>query len=248
MTTQLWTKLKWVKLDQHANFIEYGRKGPSRKSPNDDAYEPALDSHPAMPSGRKTKVINPREYDRIKASLNAHETAETARHQKEQEKERLRALSRKQVNSWNNTLSGQRKAKLEAKKVREEKEEQCRQEEDIQEAIYKAAERKKSIQHAKTLTFAQTDRVKGFHGALILTEVLKEREAQLDLKKERLEAQAEREKRLHLKELEALSLADADEQKAAEKRMVRTKEVQKYQVAQIKRKRELAAEIHKGLI
>jgi len=89
-----------------------------------------------MPSGRTTKVINPREYDRIKASLNAHETAEIARHQKEQEKERLRALSRKQVNSWNNTLSGQRKAKLEAKKVREEKEEQCRQDEDIQEAIY----------------------------------------------------------------------------------------------------------------
>ena len=62
-----------------------------------------------MPHGRKTKVINPSEYNRIKASLNAHETAEIARHQKEQEKERLRNLSRKQVNSWNNTLSGQRK-------------------------------------------------------------------------------------------------------------------------------------------
>ena len=81
-----------------------------------------------------------------------------------------------------------RKAKLEAKKVREEREEQCRQQEDIEEAIYKAAERKRSIKHAKTLTFAQTDRVKGFHGALILTEVLKEREAQLELKKERLQA------------------------------------------------------------
>ena len=69
--------------------------------------------------------------------------------------------------------SGQRKAKLEAKKIRDEKEEQYRQQQDIEEAIYKAAERKKAIQHAKTLTFAQTDRVKGFHGALILTEVLK---------------------------------------------------------------------------
>merc|ERR1712147_480600 len=62
---------------------------------------------------------------------------------------------------------------------------------------------------------------------------------------ERLEAQAEREKRLHLKELEAFQVADGDEQKAAEKRMVRTKEVQKYQLAQIKRKRDLAAEIQK---
>ena len=50
------------------------------------------------------KVINSTEYERIKAQLNAKETAERVRTQKEQEKERLRALSRKQVNSWNNTL------------------------------------------------------------------------------------------------------------------------------------------------
>ena len=86
------------------------------------------------------------------------------------------------MNSWGNTLAGQRKAKLEAKKLREEREEEIRKKEDIDEAIFKAAERKKAIAHAKTLTFAQTDRVKGFHGALILTEVLKEREAQLQLK------------------------------------------------------------------
>ena len=139
------------------------------------------------------------------------------------------------------------KAKLEAKKVREEREEQCRQQEDIEEAIYKAAERKKSIKHAKTLTFAQTDRVKGFHGALILTEVLKEREAQLELKKERLQAQVEREKRLHLKEVEALSIDDEEERKAATRRMRRTKEVQKYQLAQIKRKSELMSETLEGL-
>jgi hypothetical protein len=48
-----------------------------------------------------------------------------------------------------------------------------RKKEDIQEAIYQAEQRRKAIEHAKTLTFAQTDRVKDFHGALILTEVLK---------------------------------------------------------------------------
>ena len=97
------------------------------------------------------------------------------------------------------------------------------------------------------MTFAQTDRVKGFHGALILTEVLKEREAQLELKKERLQAQVEREKRLHLKEVEALSIDDEEERKAATRRMRRTKEVQKYQLAQIKRKSELMSETLEGL-
>merc|ERR1719410_2424021 len=89
---------------QHANFIEYGRKGPARKSA--DEYEPALSSSGKIVTGRNTKVINSTEYERIKAQLNAKETAERVRTQKEQEKERLRALSREQVNSWNNTLSG----------------------------------------------------------------------------------------------------------------------------------------------
>ena len=56
------------------------------------------------------------------------------------------------MKSRGNTLAGQRKAKLEAKKLREEREEEIRKKEDIDEAIFKAAERKKAIAHAKTLT------------------------------------------------------------------------------------------------
>ena len=77
------------------------------------------------------------------------------------------------VGKWNNTLHGQRKAKLEAKKNREEKEAEGRRNDDIAEAIYQSEQRRTAIEHAKTLTFARTDRVKEFHGALILTEVLK---------------------------------------------------------------------------
>ena len=77
------------------------------------------------------------------------------------------------MSKWGNTLEGQRKAKLEAKKIRFEKEEEVRRQEDIKEAIYQAERRRNAIEHAKTLTFSRTDRVKEFHGALILTEVLK---------------------------------------------------------------------------
>jgi hypothetical protein len=90
-----------------------------------------------------------------------------------------------QVSTWSNTIAGQHKAKLEAKKLREEREAVIRHEEDIKEGIYQAEKRRKAIEHAKRLTFNKTDRVKKFHGALILTEVLKEREAQLALKKRR---------------------------------------------------------------
>merc|ERR1712137_52878 len=187
---------------QHANFIEYGRKGPrrSKQSKSDPFAEELFGSNSQMRdlTQRRGKIISAPEFNRIQASLNAKETQAATRQKKEHEKERLRDLSRKQVNSWGNTLAGQRKAKLEAKKLREEREEEIRKQEDIDEAIFKAAERKKAIAHAKTLTFAQTDRVKGFHGALVLTEVLKEREAQLQLKDERLRLMAARENRLHL--------------------------------------------------
>merc|ERR1712131_217222 len=232
---------------QHANFIEYGRKGPrrSKHSEPDPFAEELFGSNSQMRdlTQRRGKIISAPEFNRIQASLNAKETEAATRQKKEHEKERLRDLSRKQVNSWGNTLAGQRKAKLEAKKLREEREEEIRKKEDIDEAIFKAAERKKAIAHAKTLTFAQTDRVKGFHGALILTEVLKEREAQLQLKDERLRLMAARENRLHLESLQQLRKGDREEEKAAMERSQKRKEVQKYQLAQVKRRQEERAEM-----
>jgi len=231
---------------QHANFIEYGRKGPRRSHSDPDPYAEELfgsNSHMSDLSKRRGKIISAPEFNRIQGSLNAKETSAKNRQKKEQENERLRDLSRKQVNSWGNTLAGQRKAKLEAKKLREEREEEIRKTEDIDEAIFKAAERKKAIAHAKTLTFAQTDRVKGFHGALILTEVLKEREAQLQLKDERLRLRAARENRLHLESLQELRRSELEEERAAKERSQKRKDVQKYQLAQVKLRQEERAEM-----
>ena len=89
-----------------------------------------------------------------------------------------------QVSSWGNTIVGKRNKRLNARRIREEEEEKERQKLDIEEAEIKAAERRAAIEHAKKLQYYQTDRVKGFHGALLLSEVIKEREAQIELKKE----------------------------------------------------------------
>ena len=58
---------------------------------------------------------------------------------------------------------GQRQKKLEARKLREQKEEQERCQVDIEEAKFQAAKRKDAIEKAKTQQYYQTDRVKGFH-------------------------------------------------------------------------------------
>ena len=89
-----------------------------------------------------------------------------------------------QVSSWGNTIVGKRNKRLNARRIREEEEEKERQKLDIEEAEIKSSERRAAIEHAKKLQYYQTDRVKGFHGALLLSEVIKEREAQIELKKE----------------------------------------------------------------
>lgn len=61
------------------------------------------------------------------------------------------------------SLQGQRQKKLEAKKIREEIEEEERKLIDIEEANYQAQIRKEAIEKAKTQQYYQTDRVKEFH-------------------------------------------------------------------------------------
>lgn len=120
----------------------------------------------------------------------SHDQLELEKHERQQ-KERLglRELSENRVKSWSNTIEGQRLKKLAARKIREEQDELDRQKIDIEEAKLQAKKRKDAIQDAKRLQYMQTDRVKGFHSALTLTEVLKERDAQVKMnlcKKERI--------------------------------------------------------------
>jgi len=70
----------------------------------------------------------------------------------------------------NNTsflFQGQRHRKLEARKVREAKDEEERQAVDLEEARFQALQRRDAIDKAKTQQYYQTDRVKGFHVSFI---------------------------------------------------------------------------------
>ena len=56
---------------------------------------------------------------------------------------------------------------------------------DVEEAKIQAAARKEMLDRAKKLQYMETDKVKALQGALLLTEVLKEREKQLGRKSRR---------------------------------------------------------------
>ena len=104
-------------------------------------------------------------------------------------------------------MQGMRQMRLHAKEVREEKEEvivvvkknthtiiiittlslfsllkllvqERRMQLDIEEAQIQGQKRKEAIQKARKLQYQQTDRVKGLRAAVLLTEVLRERDLQ----------------------------------------------------------------------
>ncbi|XP_052422203.1 cilia- and flagella- associated protein 210-like [Carassius gibelio] len=132
---------------------------------------------------RQMVVLSKSEWQRVQDSVNGVNQRNRSEIAAAQEREALHMRSREQVKHWTNTIAGQRQKKLEAKKFREAIEEEERKQIDIEEAKYQAQIRKEAIEKAKAQQYYQTDRVKGFHSALLLAEVLKEREAQVELKR-----------------------------------------------------------------
>ena len=61
--------------------------------------------------------------------------------------------SKNTVSKWNNTIEGQRKAKLAAKAKRLEEEEIAKQKLDLEEELWRAEERRRVIDQAKKLQF-----------------------------------------------------------------------------------------------
>jgi len=170
---------------QSARFIQYGR----RKSKTTQEKETTAREGLCLPDGtdlRTVKVLRRDEYNRIQNGLYAQRQESLKKRAEEREEKTRRCNESKElVKNWPNTIIGERQMKLQAKQLREEAEEQKRVKIDIEEAKFQAEQRKHAIEQAKTKQYYQSDRVKEFHGALLLTEVIKERELQIELKKAR---------------------------------------------------------------
>ncbi|KAM3861978.1 cilia- and flagella- associated protein 210 [Diretmus argenteus] len=136
-----------------------------------------------MPDLRQVTVLSKAEWLGIQDRLNQGNKYKESVREAAQQREAMHLKSKEVVKFWSNTIAGQRQKKLEAKRIREEIEEEQKKLMDIEEAKYREQKRKEAIRKAKAQQYYQTDRVKGFHSALLLTEVLKERDAQIELKR-----------------------------------------------------------------
>ncbi|CAK8673200.1 unnamed protein product [Clavelina lepadiformis] len=228
---------------QNANFIQYGRRaGKSKPKSAKKARETENDSEQGVMIGpmaaldgtdlRQIKVLPRQEWDRIQQSLHSNEREMERIRQVRAEKETLHAESKEIVQNWSNTIAGQRQMKLQARKLREAKEEENRVKIDIEEAQFQASKRKEAIEKAKTTQYYQTDRIKSFHGALLLTEVLKEREAQVELKKQKEASSVGKDQELLKHYREEYERGTIEDQKNAKDRYLERKKVAEYQKMQ----------------
>ncbi|CAF1577569.1 unnamed protein product, partial [Didymodactylos carnosus] len=132
---------------------------------------------------RRMCIITKTDLDRIYDNL--------TRRQREKESVMTDYLRKKELSeksalvtkNWPNSIIGARERKIELKKIREQEDEERKKKLDIEEEKLAADRRKEQIEKAKQLRYYETDKVKTFHGALLLGEVLKERDLQIEMKK-----------------------------------------------------------------
>ncbi|XP_064290600.1 cilia- and flagella- associated protein 210 [Passer domesticus] len=186
---------------------------------------------------RQVTVLSKAQWERIQDSIRQ---APHIDEKKEQEEVHLDSKAAGKEDPRSATLSLIQQ-KLQAKKLREEKEEEERKLLDLEEAKFQAAKRKEVIDRAKTYLRYQDDRMRHFHSALLLTKVLKERDAQVEFLKSRLLDNKKREYEEEQRQLKEYILS---EQEKAHQRYMNKQALCKDQLQQIK-EREHQADLAK---
>merc|ERR1712166_10820 len=141
-------------------------------------------------------VISQAEYDRMKVSIDEGKGIMPAPNMNElrTERARLQKLSTERVSRWPNTLEAERKNKEAKRLERHEEEETERRKIDKEEAAIQGEKRRMAIERANKMLYDDNDRVKAFHSQLLMSDVMKEREAQIEVARQRKKNDRRREK------------------------------------------------------
>ncbi|XP_048879867.1 protein CFAP210 [Brienomyrus brachyistius] len=169
-----------------ASVVQYGRRKGSAKKTSVNAKDETMPPVQA-PDLRQVTVVPKAEWLRIHDNLNHVNKQNESLKEASKQRGILHLRSQEVVKLWPNTIAGKRQKDLEAKKLKKEMEEKEREQIDLEEAKYQQEKRKEAIEKSRMQQYYQTDKVKGLHCALLLSEVLKEREAQLELKLHQLD-------------------------------------------------------------
>ncbi|KAJ6660739.1 hypothetical protein lerEdw1_017365 [Lerista edwardsae] len=192
-----------------------------------------------LPEGadlREITILPKAEWERIQDSLHARAREAARIRAEKKERKDLHLKSQALVHNWTNTIAGMAQEKLKAQKIRQQKDEEERRREDLEEAKYQAQKRKEAIEQAKTSLYYENERVKGFHRALLVTHALKERDAQIEFKKKNQNLYKNRDDEI---ECERLKVVLREEEKVKENHRKRM-QLNTEQLEQIAEKKHLA--------
>uniref|UniRef100_A0A146ZWD9 Cilia and flagella associated protein 210 n=1 Tax=Fundulus heteroclitus TaxID=8078 RepID=A0A146ZWD9_FUNHE len=201
-----------------ASVAQYGgsRRRFSKSAPvtKDELLQP--------PDLRQVTFLEQTDWLRIQDKANGVDRDKERLREAAKHREALHVQSKQVAKLWPDTVAGQMREKLEAKKVREQAEEEKKTQMDAEEAKYREEQQKETLRKAKAQLYYQTDRVKGLHRALLLTEVLKEREAQTELQQRMKSATEDVERKF----LEVITSREAEalrkeRERAAQKKLER---------------------------
>ncbi|VDK84303.1 unnamed protein product [Dibothriocephalus latus] len=112
------------------------------------------------------KVFTQDEWKMLHVRMHAEELKAKEQEKIRQAREEMKEKSKEMYKDWTNTYL----------------EEAERVEKDKEEARYQAEQRRKKLCEARTMQYYESERVRRFHEALHLTEVLRERDLQMQLK------------------------------------------------------------------
>ncbi|CAF3951801.1 unnamed protein product [Rotaria sordida] len=131
---------------------------------------------------RRMCIITKSDLNRIYDNLERRQRDKDAVRQELERKKEMAERSAQITKQWPNTIIGARERKLELKKIRDQEEEERKKVLDLEEEKFAAERRREQIEKAKQLQYYETDRIRKFHTSLLLTEVLKERDLQIEMK------------------------------------------------------------------
>jgi len=137
-------------------------------------------------------VISSAELNRIRGSLSREIKAPPS--DLKTERVNLQQLSQTRVKKWPNTLEAERKKKEARRAEKADREEEERKKIDREEAAIAGEKRRMAIERANKMLYDDSDRVKTFHSNLMLSDVLKEREAQIEVARQKKKNERRREK------------------------------------------------------
>ncbi|CAF3177893.1 unnamed protein product [Rotaria socialis] len=182
---------------------------------------------------RRMCIITKTDLNRIYDNLDRRQRDKDAVRQEIERKKEMADRSAQITKQWPNTIIGARERKIEMKKIRDQEDEDKRKVVDLEEEKLAAERRREHIEKAKQLQYYQTDRVRTFHSALLFTEVLKERDLQLEMKK-RIEKMRETdENEEHQRYQEAQNEFYKAEQEKMERKLKDQENLAKYHRAQM---------------